>query len=121
HTTWCEGMATVEENYSFARDSACLDFYSASEHIMLGPGDDFPITDEDSPMASSAAYWRTCQEAARRAYQPGRFVTFIGYEWTALLDFDANGVRRSERRTWGDHCAWFMRDDHPLVIANTLE
>ena len=121
HTTWCEGMATVEENYGFARDRACLDFYAASEHIMLGPGDDFPITDEDSPMASSAAYWRTCQEAARRYHAPGRFVTFIGYEWTALLAHDAAGRRISRRSTWGDHCAWFLRDDHPLTIADTLD
>ena len=121
HTTWCEGMATVDENYRFARDAAGLDWYSVSEHIMLGPGNDFPITDEDSPMASSAAYWRDCQTAAQRYHQPGRFVTYIGYEWTALLEYDAAGVRRNERRTWGDHCAWFLRDDHPLVIANSLE
>ena len=119
HTTWCEGMATVDENYRFAREDACLDFYSASEHIMLGPGDDFPITDEDSPMASSAAYWRDCQESARRHHSPGQFVTFIGYEWTALLGYEG-GKRRNERRTWGDHCAWFLSDDHPLVIADSL-
>jgi hypothetical protein len=121
HTTWCEGMATVEENYRFAQEDACLDWYSASEHIMLGPGDDFPITDEDSPMASSAAYWRECQAAARRHHEPGRFVTYIGYEWTALLEYDARGIRRNERRTWGDHCAWFLRDDHPLVIGKSLD
>ena len=121
HTTWCEGMATVEENYRFAREDACLDWYSASEHIMLGPGDDFPITDEDSPPASSAVYWQECQAAARRWHRPGRFVTFTGYEWTAFLEVGPDGTRHSERHTWGDHCVWFLDDTHPLVIANTLD
>ncbi|HET7771838.1 MAG TPA: DUF3604 domain-containing protein, partial [Chloroflexota bacterium] len=121
HTTWCEGMASVGENYRFAREDACLDWYSASEHIMLGPGDDFPITDEDSPPASSAAYWRECQEMARRFHRPGEFVTFTGYEWTAFLGPDQSGAQRSERHSWGDHCAWFLHDDYPLVIARSLD
>jgi hypothetical protein len=124
HTHWADGSGTVEENYRFAREDACLDWFSTSEHIILGPigpDGDYPINRVDSPMPSSAAYWRECQAVARRHHRPGEFVTFIGYEWTPFFGYAADGsLHRSMRSTWGDHCVWFLRDDHPLVLADSL-
>lgn len=41
-----------------------------------------PIPDFDTKPALQAA-WRRATDAANRNYQPGRFTTFLGYEWTS--------------------------------------
>ena len=60
------GTNTIDDYFKFARDVAFVD---ACAH----QGNDFQITDE---------FWRTIQETTRRYNQPGRFVTFPGWEWS---------------------------------------
>lgn len=38
------------------------------------------------PYALSSTTWRRVVDTANRYYQPGRFTTFIGYEWTSMPD-----------------------------------
>ena len=54
--------------------------------------------------------WGEVQRTARDWHEPGRFVTFLGYERTPW----------ERRRAAGDLTVWFMEDDAELVIEDTI-
>lgn len=60
------GEGTIDSYFTFARDYALLD-------MAAHQGNDFQITD---------AFWEKINQIAHEFYQPGRFVTFPGYEWS---------------------------------------
>ncbi|MDG2127130.1 MAG: DUF3604 domain-containing protein [Fuerstiella sp.] len=60
------GTNSIERYFRFARDSAFVD---ACGH----QGNDFQITD---------AFWQTINDTTARFNQPGKFVTFPGWEWS---------------------------------------
>jgi hypothetical protein len=70
HTDFAEGQGTPGAYYRFARDEARLDFAVLSEH-------DFWMDDSE---------WQTMQRLVREFTDDGRFVAYLGYEWTALRD-----------------------------------
>ncbi len=111
HTQWCDGTDTVEYVYQFARDQAFLDVCSCSEHISNQPPD-WPIEVIDKPPASSAALWAEEQKQTQAYNDPGRFVTFLGYEFTPSVMSHPDNA---------DHCIWFLDDNHPLVIHDNIE
>jgi hypothetical protein len=80
------GTGTVAEYFSYARDRALID-------VCAWQGNDFQVTD---------ALWREVQAETRRFHQPGRFVTFLGYEWSGLTP------------AGGDHNILYLRDDQPI-------
>jgi len=80
------GTGTVDEYFTFGRDVAALDFIS---HC----GNDFQITQE---------HWQETKEAVRRYHQPGRFVTFLAYEWSGNTP------------AGGDHNVYYRDGDGPL-------
>ncbi len=60
------GSGSIQDYFRFARDYGLLD--------MTGhQGNDFQITDE---------FWGTINKTGREYYEPDRFVTFPGYEWS---------------------------------------
>ena len=83
----CDGTNSPEELYRYARGAAGLDFAAVTSH-------DFEITAED---------WSEVQTAARQAHEPGRFVTFIGFEWSG------------RNSAGGDHNIYFLDEEGPLV------
>ena len=60
------GTGTVDEYFSYARDRACVD-------IAGHQGNDFQITDD---------FWDQINRTTAAFNEPGRFVTFPGYEWS---------------------------------------
>jgi len=52
--------------------------------------------------------WKLVQEAVAEANKPGRFVTFLGYEW------------HGDRRRYGDHNVYYLRDYEPLDCSRSL-
>jgi hypothetical protein len=83
----CDGTNSPAYLYHYARRAAGLDFAAVSSH-------DMELTAED---------WREITDATRAAHQPGRFVTFLGYEWSGMTK---NG---------GDNNIYFLDDEGPLV------
>ena len=83
----CDGTNRPDEIYAYARDAAGLDFASVSSH-------DFELTAGD---------WEAVRQATREAHEPGRFVTFLGYEWSGRNDMG------------GDNNVYFLDDEGPLV------
>jgi hypothetical protein len=63
------GLGSWEENFKYARDVSCLDFFCMSDH--------------DWQM--DAADWRQLREMSDEYDQPGRFATIKGFEWTSML------------------------------------
>ena len=60
------GTNTIEDYFRFGRDYALLD-------ILGHQGNDFQITDE---------FWTKINQTTKEFYQPGKFVTFPGFEWS---------------------------------------
>lgn len=65
HSLFSDGNATPDEHYRYGRDAEMLDVCALSDHD-LSPPDAWPIL----------------RYEADRFYEPERFVTFFGYEWT---------------------------------------
>ncbi len=80
HTGMAEGQGSLDRSYTFARDDARLDFSGLSEH-------DIWLTD---------AEWEAMRGATIRYTEAGKFIAFLGYEWTV-------------RRQWGGHHNVFFR------------
>ena len=91
HTLCSDGRDTVEEFYDYARRVVGLDFCAVTDHA-------FDLLDE---------IWRYCKDVTNRYNQPGRFVTFHGYEWSGMTP---NG---------GDHNVYFLDDDPPVFRSLT--
>ncbi|MEE9515995.1 MAG: DUF3604 domain-containing protein, partial [Candidatus Adiutricales bacterium] len=63
------GTGTWKENFDYARDVACLDFFCMSDHDwQMGKAD-----------------WRNLKALTDTYNQDGRFATLRGYEWTSTL------------------------------------
>jgi hypothetical protein len=72
HSGLSDGTGTAEDYLTFARDVAGLDVIALTDHDHWGfePLDDHPEV------------WKAIQDETDRRYEPGRFVTLKGYEWT---------------------------------------
>ena len=53
--------------------------------------------------------WKLVQEAVAEANNPGKFVTFLGYEW------------HGNRRRYVDHNVYYLKDYEPLYSSETLQ
>lgn len=84
------GTGTLEEYFSFVRDVAAMDFGAWQ-------GNDFQVTKE---------LWREVQEKTKMFNEPGRFVTFLGYEWSGLTP------------AGGDHNVYFLGDTGEIHRSN---
>lgn len=80
------GTGSLDEYFTFGRNKAFLDFTGWQ-------GNDFQITPD---------LWREVNEAIQRHHEPGRFVTFPGYEWSGLSP------------AGGDHNIYFKGDEGAL-------
>ena len=80
------GTNPVSSYFRFAREAALVDFAGHQ-------GNDFQITE---------AVWTEIRQQANIQYDPGRFVTFVGYEWSANTPLG------------GDHNVYYPGNDGPL-------
>ena len=80
------GTNSLEDYLAFARDTALLDFAGHQ-------GNDFQIT---------PAFWDRIGRRAREFDEPGRFVVFPGYEWSATTP------------AGGDRNVYYLEDGHPI-------
>ncbi|MCL4425735.1 MAG: CehA/McbA family metallohydrolase [Firmicutes bacterium] len=90
HTALSDGFGTPEDYYQYAREVAGLDFAAISDHAQY-------MSDED---------WEHIKDVGRRFYQPGRFVTILGYE------FSHNPVKPPY---YGDKCVYYPELEGPLL------
>ena len=87
------GAGSVEEYFRYARDVAGIDYCTHQGH-------DFMLTDED---------WAEVTEQTRQFHEPGRFVTFLGYEWSPTSG------------AGGDRNVMYLDDTGPLYRCNAWQ
>ena len=84
------GSGSVPEYLSYLRDVAALDFGGWQ-------GNDFQVTGE---------LWEHVKDQIKKYHEPGRFVTFLGYEWSGLTPGG------------GDHNIYYLGDDEPIYRSD---
>lgn len=90
HSGWAEGLGLVDNYFDFAREESRLDFVTLSEHdLWMDLGE-----------------WSEMRKAVDSHFRDGRFITFMGYEWTALPQF-------------GGHHNVLFRNPEPAVLVGT--
>jgi hypothetical protein len=70
HSRMSDGSGTPEDYYRYAREVSGLDIAALTDHADHGI---IPI---------KGGIWERIRNAANIAYEPGRFITFLGFEWT---------------------------------------
>ena len=100
-----EILAAARENIDF-----CAVLLYPIEHLQLkGAGARAALPCESVGWRPAfAEKWRRMRELTRAFHDPGRFVTFLGYEW--------NG----DRTFYGDHNVLYCGDEGPLDLCRTL-
>jgi len=88
HTNWSDGTGVPEDYLLYARDVAALDVAALTDHDHWGT----PWFDK------SPERWQATRDLVAKYYDPGRFVTILGFEWTSwdyghrhVLYFDQSG------------------------------
>ncbi len=71
HSGFAEGIGTPERFMQWAKDDARLDFVTHSEH-------DIWLDDRE---------WQVLIDVVKKYSEPGRFVGYLGYEWTTRNQF----------------------------------
>jgi hypothetical protein len=72
HTSLSDGTGSLDEVYHYARNVAGLDAVCITDHDHWG----MKFLDQNSEM------WDEVKASAAKWNEPGRFVAFLGYEWT---------------------------------------
>ncbi len=113
--TGADGRADVENFLDKPREYA--DLLTLSQAYAWGRKNELP---EEFRPASTAA-WARSVEFANRNYRPGRFTTFIAYEWTSAADganLHRNVIFRGDA-TPAPFTAWDSR--HPEALWDWLD
>lgn len=105
HTGYSDAFTTAgaSEAWSYARDTAHLDFAAVTDHAE-------PIW--GCPLDSTTE-WAAIRQAARAVNKPGAFTAFLGYEWTGSFPFAAKWPTRD-----GHAHVLFPADDGELCRAD---
>jgi len=75
HSNLSDGTGTITDYYHYARDVAGLDIAAVTDHDHWGLG----FLDQHPEK------WKEIVQGAQQYYEPGRFVTLVGYEWTSWI------------------------------------
>lgn len=111
HTVWADGVGTFDYNVSYARDEAFLDVFGFTEHLSNKP--EFSTQVVDKSGTDWAILGPHMVETLRRAYEPGRFVTIVGGEYTPDTKTNCTG---------GDFCIFSPSEfwqDFPMAFEYT--
>lgn len=96
HTLDCDATFPAVDHFRYARRVAGLDFCSLASHIEY---------------FGTREAWQRYLDAATRAHEPRRFVTFYGYEWAAEGHTNAYFMR--ERDITAVYGRRLLRGRHP--------
>ncbi len=92
-----DGIGTGE--YAFARDVTRLDFYASTEHGI----DDGTIMRDEPGDSISPSEWEQNIADVKRYYEPGRFVTLLGYECSLPNGHHNVFYRGDSGQPWPEH------------------
>jgi|GEM_PF-817640 len=109
HTEVSDGTGSLDFNYHYGRDVSWLDFMGVTDHVVWdSKGQAEQST--DGPFHVSFPEWNKLQGAtAARYYSPGKFVTFLAYEWSGGSDVG------------GDHNVYYLDDKTRVTADSSLD
>ena len=93
HTEMSDGTGSLDHAYTYMRDACGVDFGAVTDHDKL---DETP--DE---------YWAMTQDAAARFNEPGRFTSFLAYEWARWTGLGH-----------GDRCIYYPTGRGPICRSD---
>jgi len=93
HTEISDGTASLDHYFSYMRNEAGLDFGATGDH--------------DHLWETSDEMWELTQRAVMKHNDPGRFTTFLGYEWAKWRQ---NGD--------GDRNVYYLEDARPMYRSD---
>ena len=100
HSNLSDGLRSPDDYYQYARDISRLDFAVLTDHEPgFGPRGRELVADGQDPVN----LWGISHMKAMAYHEPGRFVTFSGYEWTS--------------GRYGHKCVYYLTDDQPVFSA----
>jgi len=110
HTSYSDGVLTPSDAFRHARYAAKMDFHAVTDHGYY------------MQEATNLHHWFLAHEEADQFYEPGRFVTLVGYEWT-FTDGHMNGFdtpRAASRDTQRNLTAFFefLAEHHGIGVFN---
>lgn len=99
------GSGTLDEYYRFSRDAAAVD-------VTGWQGNDFEITSD---------VWEKVKEKTASYNEDGRFITFLGYEWSGATPRggDYNIFYRNDEETFYPSSDWLTEGDIPEERVRT--
>jgi len=89
HSEMSDGHGSIDNYFRQIRDETALDFATSSDH--------------DRPEETTDEMWDIISQKVADLYEPGKFITFLGYEW-ARGDNDGDGHRN----------VYYLNDFRPL-------
>jgi len=104
HSYLMDGTGTPDDNFLYARDVAGLDIYSMADHVDI---------DTSMCQVSHPAQWGEFVTCTKKYYEPGRFVTILGFE-IAQDEGDYNVYYRT------DGAPWFIPATNPWELFRWL-
>jgi len=96
HCAFSDGQGTPEQAYTYARNTAQLDFFGLSDH---------------SEMLTSTE-WTTTKNAANNANQDGAFAAFYGFEWSSFWSYGHVSVINTD-----DYCSYFSTTSFNALLS----
>jgi hypothetical protein len=75
HSNFSDGTGLPDDYFAYARDTSGLDVAALTDHDHWGI----------LPLVEHPDRWDEIALQTRRFYEPGRFVTLLGYEWTSWI------------------------------------
>lgn len=93
HTEMSDGFGTLDHYFRYMRDECRLDFGATGDHDHL-----YETSDE---------MWSEAQNAVARYNEPGKFTTFLGYEWA-----------KWRRNGDGDRNVYYLDDTRPMYRSD---
>jgi len=93
HTEMSDGVGSLERYFRYMRDECALDFGACSDH--------------DSAEETPDDLWHSIQEIVAHWNEPGRFTTFLGYEWA-----------KWRKLGHGDRNIYYLHDFRPIYRSD---
>jgi hypothetical protein len=93
HNVHCDGSGSADEYYRWARDVRLLDFSALTNHV------------EEAKRYRVQDFWPIVKEKAAQYNEPGRFVSFLAFEWGSWERF-------------GDKCVYYEIEEGDCFGAN---